>query len=242
VARADRRGRAADLPGPRRRPRALRDRRGRRQGRARRRHGADRRTRARAHHRTRRGGHSGRGPLPARLARAASLLRPVRIADRDGLRRLEAKLSGVPRLALPAHGSRRDHAGHARRAGAARPQPAAPRRPVLVPRRLRRAGRDAGGGRAPRGARGSRRPLRARALPGRAAVAVSVELDDGISHRGPDRGDHRRRRGDRRGALVLPRRDPRDGGAGRHRPRRSHEGVAIAHQICRRWSSGLDGV
>src|SRR6202008_1498553 len=37
---------------------------------------------------------------------------------------------------------------------------------------------------------------------------------------------HRRCRGDRRGAVVLPRRDPRDGGAGRRGPRRPHEGVA----------------
>ena len=53
----------------------------------------------------------------------------------------------------------------------------------------------------------------------------------GFLDRGPDRGDHRRRRGDRRGALVLARRDPGDGGAGRRRPRRSGAGVAaVAHR------------
>jgi NAD+ diphosphatase len=52
-------------------------------------------------HRARRGSHSRRGALPARLARAASLLCPVRSADRDDLRRLEAELSGLPASHFP---------------------------------------------------------------------------------------------------------------------------------------------
>jgi len=73
---------------------------------------------------------------------------------------------------------------------------------------------------------GVRHPLRARALPGRAALAVSVEPDDRVSRRGADRGDHGRSRGARGGALVSPRRDPRDGGARRGRNRPSRTGVA----------------
>jgi NAD+ diphosphatase len=53
----------------------------------------------------------------------------------------------------------------------------------------------------------------------------------GVSRRGSDRGDHRRRRGNRRGALVLARRSPSHGRACRRRPRRSGAGVAaVAHR------------
>ena len=59
----------------------------------------------------RRGGDPRRGALADRLARAAPLLRPVRLADPGDVGRLGAALPGVPRLALPAHRSGRHYAG-----------------------------------------------------------------------------------------------------------------------------------
>jgi len=61
---------------------------------------------------------------------------PTRVASAGWKR----QCPGVSRVALPPHRSRRDHARHPWRARIARSQPPAPGRPVLLPRRLRRAG------------------------------------------------------------------------------------------------------
>ena len=66
--------------------------------------------------------------------------------------------------AFPAHRSGRDHAGGRRRALPARPLAALRADHVVVPRRLRRAGRGDRGRGAPRDARGSRHRLRPRRL------------------------------------------------------------------------------
>jgi hypothetical protein len=125
----------------------------------------------------------------------------TRVASAGWVRRCpDCRASHFPRtdpvvIMLAIHGDRALLGRNRRRAG----------RPVFVPRRLRRAGRNAGGGRAPRGTRRVGDPLRPRTLSGGPAVAVSLEPHDGVSRRGPDRGDHGRPRGARRGALVSPR-------------------------------------
>ena len=157
VARADRARRDADLSRSRRRGAAFRDRCERRRSRSRGGKRGVRRAHPGAAAAGRRGGDPRRGALADRLARAAPLLRPVRLADPRRIGRLGAALPGVPRVAFPAHRSGRHHAGGTRRIRAARPQPAARRQPLFVPCRVHGAGRDAGGGRSPRDTRGIRR-------------------------------------------------------------------------------------
>ena len=82
-------------------------------------------------------------------------------ADASRASRLEARLPALQDRAFPAHRSGGDHAGERRRALPARPQPALRADDVVVPRRLRRAGRGDRGRGAARNARGSRHHLRA---------------------------------------------------------------------------------
>ncbi len=122
-----------------------------------------------------------------------------------------------------------------------------PGRPVFVPRRLHGAGRNAGRGGAARSTRGIGYSGRKREVSRLAALALSVEPDDGFSRRSVDRGDHDRSRGARRGALVRARRSPRNGRTvanGRPDPGLATlpPPLAIGHQIARRWAFGLDGV
>ncbi len=83
-----------------------------------------------------------RGEGGARLACAAPLLRQLRDAEPRGRRRLAARLSGLRHATFSAHRSRGDHARDRRRALPARAQPALCAAHVVVPRGLRRAGRD----------------------------------------------------------------------------------------------------
>ena len=74
---------------------------------------------------------------------------------------------------------------------------------------------------------------RPRALSGVSALAVSVEPDDRVSVRGADRGDNGRSGGVGGSALVLARRNPRDG---RRAPRPGRTTRRSSH--CRdRWRS-----
>ena len=101
-------------------------------------------------------GRPARGPVddrrPGRPARRvgphAPLLRPLRHGHRAGPRRAGHALPDLRPPQLPAAGPGGDRAHHQRRRGAAGPGPPVPRSDVLVPRRLRGAGRDARGGRA----------------------------------------------------------------------------------------------
>ena len=79
-----------------------------------------------------------------------------------------------------------DHAGDRRRALPARPQPALCAEHVVVPRRLRRARRDHGGGGAPRDPRGGRDRVRTGRLFRVAAVAVPDVADDRLLCGGGD--------------------------------------------------------
>ncbi len=83
----------------------------------------------------------------AALARAPPLLRELRRADRRGAGRLAARLPRLRGRAFPAHRSGGDHAGGHGRALPARPLAPLRAQHVVVPRRLRRAGRgDRAGG------------------------------------------------------------------------------------------------
>ncbi len=95
-----------------------------------------------------------RGQGAAQLASAPSLLLELRRRHRARRRRLAARLPVLPRAALPAHRSGRDHAAGRRRALRARPLPSFPGRHVVVPRRLHRARR------VDRGRRAAARPAR----------------------------------------------------------------------------------
>ena len=176
----------------------------------------------------RRGGDPGRGAVADRLARAPRLLRPVRRRDPIDQAGWERRCPQLPGAALSARRPGHDHAHRARRVRAARAQQAPAGLAVLLPRRVHGAGRDARGGGAPRGARRSRDRVGRVQIPRLAALAVSVDPDDGVPRRGDQRRDHGRPRGDRRGALVPPRGNPRDGRPRRDRPRRSDPGVDLA--------------
>src|SRR5262249_38743451 len=75
-----------------------------------------------------------------------------------------------------------------RRSVPARPSDALRQRYVVVPRRLRRAGRDDRGGGAARDPRGGRDHLRPRTLFRHPAVAIPHVADDRLSRRGADEG------------------------------------------------------
>ncbi|CAG6398729.1 hypothetical protein SCOCK_750011 [Actinacidiphila cocklensis] len=162
------------------------------------------------------------------LAAHAPLLLPLRRAHRHRRRGPHPPLPRVPDRALPAHRPRGDHAGH-RRPGPrpARPPAALARGPLLDAGRLRRARRVHRAGGTPRGRRGGRgHRRRRRQLRGEPAVALPVQPDAGLQRARRLVGDHRRRRGDPRSPLVLPR-----GPAGRLRLGR---GAAAVRHLDRR--------
>ena len=118
-------------------------------------------------------------------------------------------LDQVPRgrhRALPAHRSRRHHAGDRPR----RPVPAGQERrlagpPGVDPGRLRRAGGVGRAGRHPRSCRGNPDQGHERALRRQPAVADAAQPDARLPRRSPGGSGHRRGpRRDRRGALVQP--------------------------------------
>ncbi|CAG7604474.1 hypothetical protein SBRY_10722 [Actinacidiphila bryophytorum] len=150
--------------------------------------------------------HGARGGA-GELAAHAPLLLPLRRTHRHRRRGPHPPLPRLPDRALPADRPRGDHAGH-RRPGprAARPPAALARGPLLDARRLRRTRRVHRAGGAPRGrggGRGHRR--RRRQLRGEPAVALPLQPDAGLQRPRGLLHDHRGRRGDPRGPLVLPR-------------------------------------
>ena len=151
-----------------------------------------------------------RGEGAARLARAAPLLRQLRIADQRLAGRLEARVSRLQGRALPAHRSGRDHAGGRRRPLPDGPRGTLRRQHVVVPCGLRRAGREHRGSGAARNARGSRHCLRAREIFRLAAMAVPDVADDRLPRAGDLDRDHGRSRGARGRALVHARRGRAD--------------------------------
>ena len=127
------------------------------------------------------------------------------VATADGAGRAGA---GVPELQparVPASGPRRDHARRPRRrAGAAGAQRDVPARDLLLPLRLRGAGRDARARRVPRGAGGGRARGGRRRLPRQPTVAVPAPAHDrlrcpatGRARSPSTSGRSRRRRGSR---------------------------------------------
>ncbi len=175
----------------------------------------------------RRGGDRRRGALADRLARAAPILRPMRLADPGRIGRLGAALPGMPRVAFPAHRSGRDHAVGARRVRAARaatggaPATASRAWPASWSRARRWRRRCA--------ARPSRKPgsgsagcsyLACQPWPFPSSLMtgfVCEALTEEITVDPEETG---------RGALVLAGRDPRDGRARRERTRRPDAGFA----------------
>ena len=171
---------------------------------------------------------AGRGQGDAALARAAPVLLQLRGRDRHGRRRLEAQLPGLQGRSFSAHRSGGHHAG-----GARRPRPARPLRPVrrhhvVLPCRLRRAGRGDRGRGAARDAGGGRHPLRARELPVFAALAVSDVADDRLPCRGAQR---RHRHGpERAGGRALVQQGRMRGDADAKAPRRTDLSAAGRHR------------
>ena len=123
---------------------------------------------------------------PGRVALRRPVLPALRRRARAARGRPRADLHELRQGAVPAHRPGRDHDRRRRRAGrGGRALPArAPgglaRGPLLHAGRLRRAGRDAGGRRTPRGARGDRRRGRRGRLLRQPAVAVPVQPDAGL--------------------------------------------------------------
>jgi hypothetical protein len=130
-------------------------------------------------------GACGDGARGAAMARHASPLRPLRRGERAGAGGVAAPLRDLRRGAFPAHRSGRHHADHRWRQGPGRPVPRLARADVFAAGRVRGAGRDGGGRRAPRGAGRIGHPRRGRALPRQPALAVSRIPDAGLPrHRG----------------------------------------------------------
>ena len=131
--------------------------------------------------------------------------------DDDRARRLGAARPDHRHRVLPAHRPRRDHARpRRRRPRRARPAGGLAARPVLDPRRVRRAGGVGRGGGRPRGRRGGRAAGHRRPLRRQPAVAVPAVADARL--RRPRRGRRHaapRPRRDRGGPLVHPRRAAR---------------------------------
>ena len=160
------------------------------------------------------------GAIAGGLARAPSLLRRLRGRDLLAQRRLDARLRGLRRGALPARGPGRDRADHRRRSLPARQRARPARLELHLHRRLHGARRDGRGGRAPRGARGGGRGGRRRALPLLAALAVPRLADARLPRRGRQRVDRDRPGGDQGRSLVRPRRRGSSARLRRRRDRR----------------------
>jgi NAD+ diphosphatase len=128
-------------------------------------------------------GAGGDGARGAAMARHASPLRPLRRREPPGSGRVAAALPDLRRGAFPAHRPGRHHADHRWRQGPGRPVPGLARADVFAAGRVRGAGRDGGGRRAPGGAGGIRRPRGARALPRQPALAVSRVPHAGLPRR-----------------------------------------------------------
>ena len=213
----------------------------------RRRHRVDRRTRPRPDDRPRRGGHPRRGALPARLARPTSLLRPVRIADRmasAGWKRRcpECRASHFPRtdpvvIMLAIRGERALLGRNRRRPGARFSCLAGFVEPGETPEEaVRREVREEAGVRC-----GRVRYLAAQPWPFPSSLMMGFlteALTEEITVDAEELAEARWFSRDEVREMVAR------AAAGPDDPTQVSlpSPIAIAHHICRRWSSGLDSV